>query len=262
MPTSKKFAYCIGGCRSVPSFIDTLTTDRSDCFSLYWKEPGPPGSHFRPATTATSGRNVVFEEAKKGDYEYIIFMDDDVTFAGLSHAEGFRKFESLVDEFHPAIATPRYKWHLGRNGLEQNRDPSARVQGIIALDICLNAVHRSVWQWLLPYWCEFDPDSWWNAAHVFNRVAAVLWPGGSVQFNELTVINNRSDPYPRGGRCRAADKMMNEILLPEAKHLVWPHDSEGSFQSLPPLLKDDYTLTAEHVGQYFDLKHPYFRGRV
>lgn len=257
----KKFAYCIGGCRAPHPWLDLLTTDRSDLFALYFKQPGPAGSVFDPNTTANTGRNVVYELAKQGDYEYIIFLDDDVTFGPLSHAEGFRKFEALVDEFHPAIASPRYKWHLGKGGLEQNMNPEKRVQGLIALDICMNAVHRDVWPWLLPYHCDFDPQSWWNAAHVFNRIAAVLWPGGMVQFNEMQVINNRSDDYPRGGRCRAADAYISEMLRPDAKHLVWPHDSEASFQSPAPMLRDGYAITRADVGRYFNLNHPHWQNR-
>ncbi len=259
---SKRFAYCIGGCRSTPAWLDALTTDNSDCFALFYRAPGPPGTYFDPNTTANSGRNVMFAEAAKGDYEYIIFMDDDVAFPGRTHEQGFREFEALVDEFHPAIASPAYPWHLGASKSQTYLRPEARVQGVIALDICLNAVHRSVWNWLLPYWTDFDSLSWWNAAHVFNRVAAVLWPGGAIQFNELPIINLHSGPYPREDRCKAADKMIGEMLADGMRHLAWPHDSDESFRSPCPLLRQDYTLSRDEVERYFDLSHPYWRERA
>jgi hypothetical protein len=261
----KQFAYCIGGCRSVPPYLDCLTTDNSDCFPVFFKAPGPTGSIYFPKSTTNTGRNAAFAEARKGDYEYVIIMDDDVSFAHLTNAEGFRKFESLLNEFKPAIATPRYGWHLKGFNPKNATNLKKRIQGISATDACMNAFHRDVWWSLLPYWTEDDSASWWNAAHVLHRVALFLYPGQFVQFNELHLINGSTYtgqmPYPKDGRCVAADKMMLEMLKPDWKAHYEMHDSHESFTERFPVLKDSYKVTREEAGRYFNLDHPYWKAR-
>lgn len=225
-----------------------MRSDQSDAFCLTFKEPAD-GIYY-PGSTWTQGRNRLFDAIRNGGYEYAIFIDDD---AELNHPDGFRRFESLIDEFHPALATPRYRWHL-----RDNTDLSRRVQGIIASDAICFAFHRDTWPALLPYWPQFDSESWWNSQHIMNRIAAVLYPGGTVQFNELEVINPRNGPYPREGRCVAADRMILEMLKPQWKHLARPHESPESFESPSPLLRDGYRLSWSDVGRYFDMKHRYW----
>jgi hypothetical protein len=257
---SKQFAYCIGGCRTVPSYLDCLTTDNADCFPVFFKEPGPAGSIFLPNSTTNTGRNAAYEQARKGDYEYIIIMDDDVSFAGLTHEQGFRKFEALINEFKPAIATPRYYWHLGGNTRHSEVDLSKRIQGCSATDACINAFHRSTWPALLPYWCEGDSESWWNAAHVLHRVARYLWPGGFIQFNELELLNEirHGNQYPKHGGCTAADNLLLSMLKPEFRLTYEMWLSKESLKALDPRLNHE----PEEAGKFFNLEHPYWRGRL
>lgn len=233
--------------------LDAMRSDNSSALALSFKEQ-VPGQVYLPMSTWTEGRNELAKHL--GDEEYAIFMDDDVVFEGMTHAEGFRKFERLLDEFSPAMATPGYEWHLG-----SNFDPKQRLQGLIASDAILFALHRDVWPIFLPYWSAFDSQSWWNSQHVLNRIAAILYPGGTVQFNDLRVVNKNHGDYPRDGKCEAADAMISEMLKPDFKHLVWPHNTPESYDSPPPVLRQNYKLTRDECGRYFDLNHPYWRNR-
>lgn len=227
----------------------------SDAIELTFRAPVRDGIYL-PGSTHTTGRNRLYAEARDGGHEYLIFTDDDAAFVSMSQAEGCRRFEELVAEFHPVVASPLYPWHLTGH-LER----TARAQGLIATDICLNAIHRDAWPLLLPYWSKFDRESWWNAAHVFNRVCAVLWPGGAVQLNGAEIENRRHGDYPNKGKCMAADAMLLEMLRPGMKHLVWPHATPDSYRAVCPLLRNGYTMSKSEVGRYFDTDHEYWRGR-
>lgn len=258
----KKFAYCIGGCRTVPEYLPDLTTDRADCFAVFFAAPGPSRTLFMPNSTTNTGRNAAFAEAAKGDYEYVVIMDDDVEFAGLSHADGFRKFEALLDEFRPAIAVPRYSWHLKGQNKYSELDLKKRVQGLGAADAIMNAIHRDVWNLFLPYWTGADHICWWDAQQVLHRIAAMLMPGAFVQFNELEVKNLTSGPYPRGNKdCAAGDAYIEEMTRPEWRAHITKYKHPTSFHEYAPVLRESYKLTRNEVGRYFDLEHEYWRGR-
>lgn len=259
---SKRFAYCIGGCRTVPPFLDALTTDRADCYPVFFKEPGPPGSIFLPNSTTNTGRNEAFRRATEGDPDYIVLMDDDVKFAGMSHADGFRKFEALLDELNPAIAVPKYSWHLKGQNKESAFDPWARVQGLGAADAIVNAFHRDVWRLFLPYWTGGDADSWWNAQQIVHRLAHVIQPGMFVQFNDLEAVNLVSGPYPRAGQCVAADAYLREFTRPEYHAQLGLYRDRESFHAYKPYLASDYRFSREHLAERFDLTHDYFRDRL
>jgi hypothetical protein len=252
---AKKFVWAVNSPAEYEHF-EEMKSDRSDAVARCFKEP-VDGYFFSPQLTWATGRNQMYDHARRGGYEYIIFTDDDAIFDGMGQREGFRRFEALLDEFNPLIASPRYPWHLKGGHLDLRQ----RVQGLIAASGCMTALRRDCWWALLPYWSEFDHLSWWNAEQICNRVAAVLWHGATVQFNEISIINTRVGSYPMEDKCRSGDATIREMLRPEWKHMVWPHNSPESLTSPPVVLRDSYELTVNDVGRYFDLKHPYWIGR-
>jgi glycosyltransferase involved in cell wall biosynthesis len=252
---AKKFAWCVNTPGKYEHF-EAMKSDRSDAIARSFQER-VDGYFFSPELTWATGRNQMYEYFGGGGYEYIVFMDDDAVFEGMSHEEGFRRFEALLDEFHPLVASPRYSWHLKDGHLDLSR----RVQGLIAASACLHALHRDCWWVLLPYWPEYDHLSWWNAEHLCGRLTPVLWHGATIQFNELAIDNTRKGTYQTKDKCRSADAMMLEMLRPEWRKMVWPHNTPESFTSPPVHLRDSYAITRNDVGRYFDLNHRYWQRR-
>jgi len=251
----KKFVWCVNTAGQYKHF-EAMKSDRSDAVARSFEER-VDGYLYSPGLTWATGRSQMYEHVRNGGYEYILFTDDDAEFVGLSQYEGFRRFEALLDEFNPLIASPRYSWHLNDGQLDLN----LRVQGLVAASGCMTALRRDCWWALLPYWGEYDGLSWWNAEQICNRVAAVLWHGATVHFNEIAIENTRRGTYPMSDKCASGDAMMVEMLRPEWRHLVWPHNSPGSFASPPPMLRETYPLTLNEAGRYFDLSHRYWQGR-
>jgi hypothetical protein len=252
---TKKFVWCVNTPGRYEHF-EALKSTRSDAVARSFKEQ-IDGYLFSPGLTWATGRNQLYNHICSGGYEYLIFTDDDAIFEGIPQSDGFRRFEALLDEFNPLIASPRYSWHLKGGHLNLSRP----VQGLIAASGCMTALRHDCWWALLPYWSEFDYLSWWNAEQLCNRVAAVLWHGATVHFNEISIQNTRVGNYPMEDKCRSGDAMMLEMLRPEWRHLVWPHNSPESLLSPPPVLRERYTLTLKDAGRYFDLTHRYWRGR-
>lgn len=259
---SKRYAYCCGGVRHPFIYLDALVTPDSDAYLNFFQSPGPDGTYHLPNTTTNEGRNEMYERAKGGGYEYIIMMDDDIVFRNLDHGAAFRKFESLLEEFHPAIAVPKYAWHFHGQAKKSSFRPDLRVQGISAADAVVNAFHRDVWHLFFPYWCGGDKESWWNAQQIVHRLSHVIQPGLFVQFNDIEVINLKTWDYPRAGQCRAADLYLREFVKPEWHDFMGWYQDHRSFGHFEPYLRSDYKFSREHLGQRFDLGHEYWRGRV
>jgi hypothetical protein len=107
---SKKFVYLIVAREDWPYF-EKLVTPNSDCIVLYWKskpkEENPWDSIYFPNSTWAESRNRLLEVTYlKDNYEYFIFMDDDITLS-----KPFTKFEEFLIKYKPAIGYSKYEWH-------------------------------------------------------------------------------------------------------------------------------------------------------
>ena len=110
---------------------------------------------------------------------------------------------------------------------------------------------------LLPYWAEFDAQSWWNSAHVQNRIAGTTYRGAVVCVNTVFVYNDRASEYPRAGRCVAADEMIAQMARPTT---AWhAHQSKASFLPQPLDLRQHYRRTRAELSALWDTDHRYWQ---
>src|SRR3954468_13358024 len=115
-----------------PAWVDELSTASRHVFELCWAaEPVRGAIHF-PKSTWTQGRNRLAQAVREAErksgkhYDYLLMSDDDVTFDNMSHAEGMKRFETVIETHRPAVAAPNYGWHF--NG-QKHVDRSLEVQG-------------------------------------------------------------------------------------------------------------------------------------
>jgi hypothetical protein len=52
------------------------------------------------------------------------------------------------------------------------------------------------------------------------------------------------------------------MTLPEWRPHLLKYSVPETFHERHPVLRQDYTLTREEVGRYFNLDHPYWVGRL
>ncbi len=246
-----------------PDWIDELRTTDRDVFELCWSNDPPDDAIHLSNSTWTQGRNALAQAVRRAEaesgfrYEYLVMADDDISFENASHAQGMTRFEATIEKYRPAVAAPIFGWHYENL---KHLDRSAEVQGIYATDMLLQALHRDVWWVLLPFWEEFDSQSWWNSGHILNRIAGTTYAGAVVSVNTVTVLNARSSDYPRDGRCVAADQMLSEMAKP--KTLWHRHETKESFLPQELRLNQTFRRTRVDLARLWDMNHRFWKSRV
>lgn len=185
---------------------------------LSWKAKTPDTTIFMPNSTWTSGRNAAIHHLKeKGeDFEYVIFLDDDIYFKNLTQEVGFKRFEAFLTEHKPAIGLPRcFDYNatktqisglpedINRQGLE---DLSLDYQAVDWFDGCFNAIRRDAADIILPYDQQYDAHSWFTSQFILILRANFYFKNEIIQCNRLQIMNGSIEheiryKYPRGVRC-------------------------------------------------------------
>ena len=187
----KTFLYLIQCEGSERPYNCDLSEENVDAVYLSWKEESENMIYY-PNSTWTEGRNRLLEEARNLDkqYDFYIFMDDDLSFS----KGGFREFEKLLIKYQPAIASP----HLPGYNLNKE-DLNLHVHTVFRFDAAMNAFHHSVVfdETVFPYVAKFDQHSWWYSQYVLIVVANVFYPSYILQFNTVEICNETHRQYPR-----------------------------------------------------------------
>ena len=182
-----------------------------------WKENTPDTAVHVPNTTWTTGRNAAYEHVAAQDleFDYAIFLDDDVRFVGMSYEEGFREFERFLETVGPAIGLPicweynsrksnftNLPEHINRQGIQ---DIGLDYQQVDWFDACFNAYRRDVFQdpRILPYDPQFDARSWYTSQFLLILKANLHYLNQVIQTNRIKIMNGSSidrtsTDYPRG----------------------------------------------------------------
>jgi hypothetical protein len=221
----KKYCYLFQAREKIPLF-DKLRTEESDCFVLYFRNNIENDNEFYfPNSSWSQGRNKLLEFAvsKNIDYEYYIFADDDINLQ-LKNGNGdsFSKLHELLDVYKPAVSFADYWWHLKCNDYPHTRKNEG-IRVPICYDACMNVFHKNAIKVLLPYEDKFDKISWWWSQELLNHVSWDFYDNKLVQFNELLLVNGKSDPYPRDSDLRQLNTIFIEHYLPSIKQTIKKH---------------------------------------
>ncbi|GAB5434710.1 MAG: hypothetical protein EpisKO_40800 [Epibacterium sp.] len=222
-----KFLYVVQTEAGLPEVYSPL---RDRVVLVSWKEQTPQTTVFAPGSTWTTGRNAAINHITKTspDFDYLIFLDDDVQFDGISHAEGFQRFERFLKRKRPAIGLPRC-WdyntrphklrslptNIHRQGLQ---NAHLKTQPVDWFDACYNAFRRDVFldTRLLPYNAQYDDASWYASQLVLIFAANLFYRNKIIQDNRISIVNTsqRNEiqrPYPR--RVDVFGKVYKDFLV-------------------------------------------------
>lgn len=140
---------------------------------------------FLPKSTWAEGRNAQLNYAKKlnNNYEYYIFLDDDVEFKNGS----FKQFQNKLLKHKPAIGIPLLD--IIKNSNRYLKD--VLIQHPISFDQAIQAFHKIVIDdgIVLPYVTNFDEMSWWYSCEINTYLTFSNYLGKIIQFNDLLVEN-------------------------------------------------------------------------
>jgi len=194
---------------------------------LSYRERTADTAIYAPGTTWTSGRNKLIEhvKAKRLQYDWYVFLDEDVVFAGMSQKAGFGMFLSILSVVDHSIVTAAKGDYNRRRNLE-------RLDGIVPAAMCKKGVENQKWElqtvdWfdglfnafsreaffderLLPYEEKFDGESWWASQFITILRANYCCRDRIVQCNKICVRNTQYSDYPRN--FESFDPACREVL--------------------------------------------------
>ena len=139
---------------------------------------------FFPNSTWTSGRNKLREyilENNEEDYDYFIFLDEDIEFINMDNNTGFQKFEEYLNLYRPEIGCPRLIPYIHYEYLKSKITNSLYYDGICnAMSIIDSKV-------IFPWHETFDAKNWWMSQ---NIVDATTFNVLKLQFSRPWKFNN------------------------------------------------------------------------
>jgi hypothetical protein len=187
-----------------------------------WLPRNTAAHHLLALTSAA----LMQEERQGWEYDYIVFMDDDVSLADAKRpAEQLRAFEAFLAEHQPAVGVPWYGCAAGRP-CEQRKARGDAAFPSFHTDHIMIAYHRSVRSTLWPLQSEFDPPCWWTSQWMQTTRASLLYPGRVLADPRFVVVNKVSRSYPRAecpmAFCRGTEFVLR-ALPPEVLHNWKPH---------------------------------------
>lgn len=184
-----KFIYLIQGSADNLIQFNYLKKQNSDVISLSYDKEIPENSIswkniFLPKSTWAEGRNKLLSEVFNSDFDYIIFLDDDVKVAKGS----FGEFERLLSMYKPSIGLPLCD--VIKNS--HRHLPQLKIQRPVGLDQLMQAYSKDVVYEakVLPFVTDFDANSWWISCEINQYLILSQYPNNTIQFNEIEVINS------------------------------------------------------------------------
>jgi hypothetical protein len=207
---NKKYLYIIQTSSKLPEIYHCLRS--REFVLLSFKENTPDTTIFYPQSTWTTGRNKLREYilTMKKQYDYYIFLDEDVVFSQYSQKDGFNKFEELIQIYKPYIANPNYDgYYTNHNG-----NLLGEAQTTIWFDGMCNAFSKEAFfsNIIFPYIDIFDSKSWWVSQYIMIILCSIH-NKEVVLFNHLKVTNEIHSEYPKLDVFKEAEEFVFTILM-------------------------------------------------
>ena len=212
---------------------------------------------FNSSTSWASGRNLLYETAKKRDeiYLYYVFMDDDIGLRTKTrNSNPWREFEQFLKQVEPAVAAidtdTNSVLHHALDGRKKQRCSLKRASDYIPtarFDPAINAYHYEAAKYLLPYTTRYDKTSWWYPDLYFEIKCELMFAGQTVVHTKLSATNLKHRSYPRGNpssskwitmvnqvAAELPERYRNASLLSEWKRDKLDHRRKSSTLCLSP----------------------------
>jgi hypothetical protein len=224
------FLYIIQTSSKLPDIYTCLKS--RDFVLLSYKEHTSDTTIFYPNSTWTTGRNRLREHVLtlKKTYDYYIFLDDDIIFDGYSQEEGFNKFEELIQNYKPYIATPNYKdYYEVRCGKLLVDTP----QTTIWFDAMYNAFSKDAFynNILFPYVTIFENESWWMSQYIMIILCSV-YKKEVILFTNLKVINITHSTYPQEWIVDKVSKYVFDNLIDTSNNDIDTNWDKKTFKAI------------------------------
>jgi hypothetical protein len=213
----KKFLYLVHGQDTLVRNYDFLGERPNADLIQSTYNASAAGAHYFPGSTWAEGRNGLLEKAMELDeeYDYYIFMDDDVEF----QKGGYDELEKQLLKLKPAVAIPVFVpktthtvLSLGTSYFRAGYFPLKSYQVSKFGDGQVMAFHKDVLadRLLMPLINRFDEISWWYTSSTQQILMHNLYPQSALQLNSVAVTNESHREYTRNSYKEKQDAWLKE----------------------------------------------------
>jgi hypothetical protein len=230
-----KIAYLVQ-CRKHWDYLFELQTDTTDLYVLTFKKPlrYPKGitSIYYPKSSWNTGRNKLYEVASQKDYDYYVFLDDDVVLD--VHAKNwhpFRYLEACLNYYSPAAMAGNYD-----NISKIQKGKGLEFHTLKYHDACVSALHKDVAKKVLPYPTQWDKICWWKSQYYLCVLLGHYFPSSTIGIINLDVKNMMHEPYPNKQNDYEDTFIELQKLIGESENLLkWKdtiNKNDGEFKPI------------------------------
>lgn len=198
---TKPFIYLVNSRKALAKhFFHLQQRENSDCIIVTWDKP-LQGCLYFPNSIWSQTRNLLLqkarEQAQHNDYEYYIFLDDDISFL----SGGIKQFERLLLCHTPKVAGTRQQRVVKKNTYwsRSTLPISMRIYQLFnsnfvfyhTFDLSVVAHHKDtiMRDLLLPYDESLDKNIHSLSTHIFQLLTRILYPQQSICFPNIVTIN-------------------------------------------------------------------------
>tara|TARA_R100000808_G_scaffold24932_1_gene59551 strand:+ start:30193 stop:31020 length:828 start_codon:yes stop_codon:yes gene_type:complete len=245
-----------------------FNTEVSDFYRLNWKELDDPNAQVcHPDACWTEGRSILYDHIMD-EYEYYIFIDDDVLFYGENIAQ---TIADNFDEYKPVSGTLGGPgWHLSK---VQTDKP---VHPIACYDLCVHIFSRSFAEVMFPAIFHSSGKSMWYAMYACYK----LFPRKQLIFQNIATRNSRTGPAEDKVRSEQGDPVYKNFvpvenviskfekdLLIKGNYIQWNDYDKSHVKTLNANLasldpdKTQIDFTIDDLAKIYDINNEDFKNR-
>lgn len=257
-----------------------FTTEFSDFYRLNWQNPdNDPNSFIKDDFIKekkliwSEGRSILYERVPK-QYDYYVFVDDDMEFYADNIQDVALKIKSFLDEYKPITGTfydPK-QWNFYHSGIDQKVCISRKVFPIAGYDQQIQFFSKRFADLMFPTIYHGGGGSMWYSQWLCYK----LFPLKQVCFSEIQVSNTRhqsDSSNPGGGYGRTEFQFYN---VGESIWLLNRYVNDKSFLSWnkekilnqnrsifnKEVDQTEIEVTLDDIKKVYDINNPDYLNRI
>lgn len=240
---------------------ELFQTENCDYFRLNWKHPDDPHACITaPGVLWSEGRSLLYHHAPK-NYDYYMFMDDDITFHYDADIPLDVYIIKLLDEYNPISASFYCNFLWGKNPITKVMAREKKAYPFLCLDLQLTIYSQQFADIIFPVAFHGSDKCMWYAYWIANK----LCPGKQICFSDIEIKNTRSIPHNNQEVRKYKDRLVEMFnQLTKDKSFIWDHDfckQENLRLHQEECNKDQSNIDYSHIHSIYNSNSVYMKLR-
>lgn len=169
-----------------------FSDDYCDWYRLNWKNDTNDNlaSFYEENIVWSEGRSLLFEKVKN-QYEYYIFIDDDVKFISKTNLTVAEEIKNFLETYHPLTGTiygDNWAWNTYKNNIENDQKDAFPIMGH---DLCCQIFQNDFANLMFPVYFHGSEKSMWYAQYIGYK----FYPEKCIVLNKVAIKNTEHLPH-------------------------------------------------------------------